>query len=148
MTLVLSFAVLFAGVSKPYEERIVMMAAKGSRNGHTFPGHSHACLAIGFTDSSNPFYLFSKLNAGLLLLAPSAPTMREEHPLLIALEADRWTLMSINHTSQPGIESSRTQTPSSRIAALTNHRERLTNRRWRDPNSSTHMVALPWEDAE
>ena len=102
MTLVLSFAVLFAGVSKPYEERIVMMAAKGSRNGHTFPGHSHACLAIGFTDSSNPFYLFSKLNAGLLLLAPSAPTMRQEHPLLIALEVDRWTLMSINHTSRTG----------------------------------------------
>ncbi len=100
MTLVLSFAVLFAGVSKPYEERIVMMAAKGSRNGHTFPGHSHACLAIGFTDSSNPFYLFSKLNAGLLLLAPSAPTMREEHPLLIALEVDSRTLMSRNHTSR------------------------------------------------
>lgn len=27
---------------------------------------------IGFTDSSNPFYLFSKMNVGLLLLAPSA----------------------------------------------------------------------------
>jgi hypothetical protein len=40
---------------------------------------------IGFTDSSNPFYLFSKLNAGLLLWAPFAPTAREEHPLLIAL---------------------------------------------------------------
>ena len=40
---------------------------------------------IGFIDSSNPFYLFSKLNAGLLLWAPSAPTAREEHPLLIAL---------------------------------------------------------------
>ena len=28
--------------------------------------------------------------------------MRAEHPLLIALEADRWTLMSIHHTSQTG----------------------------------------------
>ena len=79
-----------------------MMAANGLRNSHTFLGHSHACFDIGFTNSSNPFYLFSKLNAGLLLLAPSAPTMRQEHPLLIASEADRWTLMSRNHTSRTG----------------------------------------------
>jgi len=26
---------------------------------------------IGFTDNSNPFYLFLKMNVGLLLLAPS-----------------------------------------------------------------------------
>jgi len=43
------------------------------------------CWDIGFTDSSNPFYLFSKLNEGLLLWAPFAPTMREEYSLLIAL---------------------------------------------------------------
>ncbi|MCS6303280.1 MAG: hypothetical protein H8K07_06405 [Nitrospira sp.] len=45
----------------------------------------HVRWGIGFIDSSNPFYLFSKLNAGLLLWAPFAPTAREEHPLLIAL---------------------------------------------------------------
>ncbi|UVT15248.1 MAG: hypothetical protein H8K04_15725 [Nitrospira sp.] len=45
----------------------------------------HVRWDIGFTDSSNPFYLFSKLKAGLLLWAPFAPTMREEYPLLIAL---------------------------------------------------------------
>ena len=40
--------------------------------------------SIGLTDSSNPFYLFSKLNAGLLLWAPFAQTMREEYFVLIA----------------------------------------------------------------
>ena len=73
--------------------------------------------------------------------------MREEYPLLIALEADRWTLMSIHHTSEPGIESSLTPTHSSQIARLTID-ERLTNLRLRDPNLSKHMVSLPWEDAE
>jgi len=77
-----------------------MSADKGSSMSHVFRRHRHACLDIGFTDSSNPFYLFSKLNAGLLLWAPSAPTMRKEHPLLIAPEADRRTVMSINHTSR------------------------------------------------
>lgn len=42
-----------------------MTAAEDVRNGQ-------ACWDIGFTDSSNPFYLFSKMNVGLLLLAPSA----------------------------------------------------------------------------
>ena len=124
-----------------------MMAANGLRNSHTFLGHSHACFDIGFTNSSNPFYLFSKLNAGLLLLAPSAPTMREEHPLLIALEAERRTRMSRNYTSRTGdrVESYADAIVSDRRADFD---DRLTNRRWRDPNSSTHMVALPWEDAE
>ena len=62
----------------------------------------HIRWDIGFTDTSNPFYLFLKLNAGLLLWAPFAPTMRQEHPLLIALEADRRILMSINYTSRTG----------------------------------------------
>lgn len=42
------------------------------------------------------------MNAGLVLLAPFAPTMREEHPLMIALEADSWTLMPITATAEPG----------------------------------------------
>ncbi|TKB59758.1 MAG: hypothetical protein E8D48_14465 [Nitrospira sp.] len=125
----------------------MMMAANGLRNSHTFLGHSHACLDIGFTDSSNPFYLFSKLNAGLLLLAPSAPTMREEHPLLIALEADRWTLMSRNYTSRTGdrVESYADAIVSDR---LTDHRREIDKSPIAHSNSSTHMVALPWEDAE
>ena len=102
---------------------------------------------IGFTDSSNPFYLFSKLNAGLLLCAPSAPTMREEYPLLIALEVDRWTLMPRTAPAEPGVDSSLTKTHSSRLAALTID-GRQTASRLRDPNSSKNMVSLPWEDDE
>ena len=124
-----------------------MAALKGLSKSHVFRRQSPVQWDIGFTDNSNPFYLFSKLNAGLLLLAPSAPTMREEHPLLIALEADRRILMSINHTSRTGDRAEFYQTPSSRIAALTID-DRLMSRRLRNPNSSTHMVALPWEDAE
>ena len=96
-----------------------MMAAKGSRNSQAFPGHSHAYLDIGFTDSSNPFYLFSKLNVGLLLWAPFASTMREEHPLLIALEADRRIFMPRIATAKPRDVSSLRQIPSFWIATLT-----------------------------
>ena len=71
----------------------------------------------------------------------------EEHPFLIALEAERWIFMSITAPAEPGIESSLTQMHSSRIAALTND-DRLMNLRLRNPKSSKHMVALPWEDAE
>src|SRR6185437_11226638 len=124
-----------------------MGAAKGSSNSQVFRRHSHAYWGIGFTDSSNPFYLFSKLNVGLLLCAPSAPTVREEHPLLIALEADWWTLMPRTAIVEPGVDSSLTRTHSSRLAALTID-ERLTDSRFRDPNSSKNMVSLPWEDAE
>jgi hypothetical protein len=49
-----------------------MTTAEGVRNSQVFRRHSHACWDIGFTDSSNPFYLFLKMNVGLLLLAPSA----------------------------------------------------------------------------
>ena len=117
------------------------------RNSHVFRRPCHAQWGIGFIDSSNPFYLFSKLNTGLLLWAPSAPTMREAHPLLSALEADRWILMSRNQTRRAGVELSLIQTGSSRVASLTID-DRLTNLRVRDPNSSQNMVALPWEDAE
>ena len=82
-----------------------MAAAKGSSKGYVVHRYSHACWTIGFTDSSNPFYLFSKLNAGLLLWAPSAPTMRQEHPLRIALEAERWAFMSRTAPAEPGVES-------------------------------------------
>ncbi len=145
--MVMSFNELFAGVPESDEERLVPTATKGSSKSHGFRRHSHAWWDIGFTDSSNPFYLFSKLNAGLLLWAPFAPMVPEEHHFLIALEADRWTFMSRTAPAEPRIESSLMQTPSSRIAALTID-ERLTNLRLHDPNSSKHMVSLPWEDAE
>jgi hypothetical protein len=145
--MVMAFNQLFAGVPESDDKRLVMAATKGSSKSHVFRRHSHACWDIGFTDNSNPFYLFSKLNRGLLLLAPFAPTMRDEHPLLIALEADRWIFMPRTAPVEPGIESSLTQTPSSRIAALTIG-DRLTNLRLRAKNSSKNMVALPWEDAE
>jgi hypothetical protein len=114
VTMVMSFNQLFAGVPESDEKRLVMAVAKGSSKSHVFRRHSHAGWNIGFTNSSNPFYLFLKLNRGLLLLAPSAPTMRQEHPLLIALEADRRTFMSRTAPAQPGVESSRTQMHSSR----------------------------------
>jgi hypothetical protein len=49
-----------------------MTAIEGTRNSQVSTRHSDAYWDIGFTDSSNPFYLFSKMNVGLLLLAPSA----------------------------------------------------------------------------
>ncbi|MBS0154811.1 MAG: hypothetical protein JSS38_09470 [Nitrospira sp.] len=58
--------------------------AEGSSHSQVFHHYGPVRSGIGFTDSSNPFYLFSKLNVGLLLWAPFAPTMREEYPLLIA----------------------------------------------------------------
>jgi hypothetical protein len=90
------------------------------------------------------------MTEGLLLLAPFALTMRQEQPLLIALEADRWTLMSIMAPSEPGIEPNLTKTPPSRCAALTidDRLDISTDLRLRDQNSSKNMVALPWEDAE
>ncbi len=108
---------------------------------------SHVRWGIGFTDNSNPFYLFLKMNAGLLLLAPSVPTMREEHPLMIALEADSWTLMPITATAEPGVDSSITKTQSSRIASLTID-DLPTDIKFRDPNSSKNMFSLPLEGNE
>ncbi|MDK2742573.1 MAG: hypothetical protein H8K03_07785 [Nitrospira sp.] len=99
---------------------------------------------IGFTDSSNPFYLFSKLNAGLLLWAPFASTMREEYPLLIALGGGSMEVHAKHRNRRSGSRVVRRRT---RLAALTND-DRLMDLRLRDPNSSKNMVALPWEDAE
>ncbi len=79
-----------------------MAAAKGSSNSQVFRRHSHAYWGIGFTDSSNLFYLFSKLNVGLLLCAPFAPTMREEHPLLIALSGGSVDSHAKNRNSRTG----------------------------------------------
>src|SRR5574337_1051436 len=124
-----------------------MTVSEGWRQSRFIHRHSHVRWGIGFTDSSNPFYLFSKLNVGLLLWAPSAPTVEEEHPLLIALEAERWTLMPRTAPAEPGVDSSSTKTQSSRLASLIIG-DRLTDIRFRDPNSSKNMVSLPWEDAE
>jgi hypothetical protein len=125
----------------------VLTVSAGWRQSRFLQRHRPVRRDIGFTDNSNPFYLFSKLNAGLLLWAPFAPTMRAEHPLLIALEAERWTFMPISATAKPGIVSSLTQNHSSQIAALPID-ERLTNLRLRGPNSSKNIVSLLWEDAE
>ncbi|MDI3464692.1 MAG: hypothetical protein OJF50_003513 [Nitrospira sp.] len=124
-----------------------MTRSAGWRQNRFIHRYSHVRRSIGFTDSSNPFYLFSKLNAGLLLWAPFAPTMREEYPLLIALEADGWTLMPRTATAGPRVDSSSMKAQSSRIASLTID-DLLTDIRFRDSNSSKNMVALPWEDDE
>jgi len=73
--------------------------------------------------------------------------VQEEYPLLIALEAERWTLMPITATAEPEGDSSRTQMHASHLASLTID-ERLTDLRLRDPNSSKNMVSVPWEDDE
>jgi hypothetical protein len=65
-----------------------MTAAEDSMQDELSRHHRYTRWDIGFTDNSNPFYLFSKMNEGLLLLAPSVHTMREEYPFMIALEAD------------------------------------------------------------
>lgn len=49
-----------------------MAAAEDSMKSEFSRRYSHVRRDIGFTDSSNPFYLFLKMNEGLLLLAPSA----------------------------------------------------------------------------
>lgn len=61
------------------------------------------------------------MNAGLVLLAPSAPTMRQEYSLMIALEVDIWTFMPITATAEPGVDSSTVKMQSSRIS-LADHR--------------------------
>ncbi|MGC4096062.1 MAG: hypothetical protein QM706_03010 [Nitrospira sp.] len=104
----------------------------------------HVRWDIGFTDSSNPFYLFSKLNAGLLLWAPFAPTMREEYPLLIALRGGWVDAHAKNHNRRTG---GRVIRRGSRLAALTID-DRLMDFKLRDPNSSKNMVALSLEDDE
>lgn len=74
---------------------------------------------IGFTDSFNPFYLFSKMNVGLLLLAPSTTTMREEQPFMIALVADNRILRPIAVLAGFGSDSSVTKVKLSRVALQT-----------------------------
>jgi hypothetical protein len=103
----------------------------------------HVRWGIGFTDSSNPFYLFSKLNAGLLLWAPFASTMREEYPLLIALRGGWVDAYAKTATAESGVESHEGALVS---PCGTDHR--MTDLRLRDPHSSKNMVALSLEDDE
>jgi hypothetical protein len=125
----------------------VVATAKGSSKNHVFRAHSHAYWDIGFTDSSNPFYLFSKLNTGLLLWAPFAPTMREEYPLLIALRGGSVDAYARMQLPDRGGESSRVSRRRTRLAAPTND-DRLIDRRLRGPHSSKNMVALSLEGNE
>jgi hypothetical protein len=55
--------------------------------------------------------------------------------------------MPIAATAEPGVDSSITKRHSSRLTSLT-FDDRLTDIRFRDPNSSKNMVPLPWEDDE
>ena len=76
------------------------------------------------------------------------PTMREEHHLMIALEADIWILMSITATGESGVDSSAMKTKTSRIAPLTIDDTLTHIRGYHDPNSSKRMFSLPWENDE
>ncbi|CUS34063.1 hypothetical protein COMA2_150080 [Candidatus Nitrospira nitrificans] len=49
-----------------------MTVSEGWGNSRFIHRHCPVRWGIGFTDNSNPFYLFLKMNAGLLLLAPFA----------------------------------------------------------------------------
>jgi hypothetical protein len=120
----------------------VTTATEDSMNREFPRRHRHVRWDIGFTDSSNPFYLFLIMNVGLLLLAPSARKMREEHPLMIALAADMWNLMPIIATVELGIDSGATKTQAPRIAPLIIG-EIPTDIEFRDPHSSKKMFSLP-----
>jgi len=124
-----------------------MAVSKGWENSRFIHRHSHVRWGIGFIDNSNPFYLFLKMNVGLLLLATFAPTTREEHPLMIALEVDSWTLMPISATAEPEVDSGVTKTQPSRIATLTIDYIQ-TDIKFRDPYSSKNMFSLPLEGNE
>jgi len=83
----------------------VLTVSAGWRQSRFIQCHGPVQWDIGFTDNSNPFYLFSKLNAGLLLWAPFAPTMREEYPLLIALRGGWVDAHAKNRNRRTGGES-------------------------------------------
>jgi hypothetical protein len=106
VTVVMSFNELVAGVLPCHRESTTDADGECRLETESIPPapqcSPHVRWSIGFTDNSNPFYLFSKLNAGLLLWAPFAPTMREECPLLIALEADSRMLYAKNHNRRTG----------------------------------------------
>lgn len=75
------------------------------------------------------------------------PPMREEHPLMIALEVGVLMLMPIAATGEPAIDSSVAKTQWNRIDPLTVD-DRLTDVRCRDQYSSKSMFSLPWEGDE
>lgn len=141
--ILMSFNGLLVCVAVSCWDRIVMTAAKGSSKSQAFTCHGPSYWGIGFTDNSNPFYLFSKTNAGLLLLAPSARTVREEYSLVIALVAGILTLMPIIEPGEPGIDSRVTQTQATRIAPLTIDEIPTGTTLFRDPHSSKKMFSLP-----
>jgi hypothetical protein len=73
--------------------------------------------------------------------------MREEHPLMIALEADSWTSMPITATAEQWGDLSITNTQSSRAASVTID-DLPTDIKFLDPNSSKNMFSLPLEGNE
>ena len=75
------------------------------------------------------------------------PTMREEHPFMIALEVENWTFMRITATAEPGIGFGGTPPPGSCIGQLTID-EIPADLTIRDPHSSKSMFSLPWEGDE
>lgn len=87
------------------------------------------------------------MNVGLLVLAPSTTTMREEHPFMIALEADNRVLMPIVAIAGFGGDSSVTKMQSSHVVSLLTG-EMPADIRFRDQDSSKNMFSLPWEGDE
>lgn len=75
------------------------------------------------------------------------PTMREEHPRMIALEAEIWTFMRLTAAAEPGIGFGGTPTKAPCIGPLTID-EIPADLTSRDPHSSKTMFSLPWEGDE
>ena len=102
---------------------------------------------IGFNDSSNLFYLFSKMKGGLLLLAPSASTMGKAYSFVVMLVSIILAFMPMVTTEKTESNSSAVKAGWSCLAPLA--LEEIPTRTSRcDHNSSNSMFSLPWEGDE
>lgn len=118
-----------------------------------FDDYSHAFLRkcyrrdIGFNDSSNLFYLFSKMKGGLLLLAPSASTMGKAYSFVVMLVSTILALMPMLMTAKTESSAGAMKAGWSCSAPLA--LEEIPTRTSRcDQNSSNGMFSLPWEGDE
>ena len=118
-----------------------------------FDEQSHVLLRecsrrdIGFNDSSNLFYLFSKMKGGLLLLAPFASTMGKAYSFVVMLVLTILALMPMATTART--ESSSSAMKAGWSCSVPLALEEIPARtRLRDHNSSNSMFSLPWEGDE
>ena len=128
--------------------RVTTMNCCGLRSDFDEQGHAplRECSGrdIGFNDSSNLFYLFSKMKGGLLLLAPSASTMGKAYSFVVML-------VSIILAFMPMVKKEKTESNSSAVKAGWSclALEEIPARISRcNQNSSNSMFSLPLEGNE